>query len=183
MLADRRAEGVREARERAELVEVAVREPEAVGAGAARVEEQGAGGAGPEVGAVDPEVVEDRKAVRFAVGSEVEAAHEKALALVDLRAVGLLAADDVEEAVADLDVERNRLGTGDAGRTESRDERGDEEGGAELFASACPYFRSCGERWEPCTATWHVVQFLKRGSVMLWKEGGCEPRVPAESVE
>ena len=125
----------------------------------ARVEHQGAGGAGPEVGAVDPEAVDDRKAVGLAVLADVDAAHEKALALVDLGAVGLLAADEREKAVADLDVERNRLGTGDAGRTEEsrRERRRGRRSG--MFASACPYFSSCGERWEPCTATWHVVQF------------------------
>ena len=135
LLTDRRAERIGEAGERAELIEVAIGGAEAIGAREARVEPQGSGGAGPELGAVDPEAIEDRETIGLSVLTDVDAAHEKPFALVDLRAIGLLAAAESEKAVAHLDVERNRLGPGDAGRKESPDEsrgeRGGLEGGAE----------------------------------------------------
>jgi hypothetical protein len=43
--------------------------------------------------------------------------------------------------------------------------------------------KKTGERFEPWIATWQVVQLRYRGSEMLWKEGGCDPRVEADSVE
>ena len=49
--------------------------------------------------------------------------------------------------------------------------------------SGSSYFSSFGDRLEPWTATWQVVQFRQRGRSRLWVAGGCEPSALAASVE
>ena len=99
-----------------------------------------------------------------------EGADLKALALVDLVAEHLFVADDVGPAIAQLDVERNVLREGGAGQEERRKQGGEEESvGFHLRPS---YFSSFGDRLEPWTATWQVVQFCQRGRVTLWVAGG-----------
>ena len=101
--------------------------------------------------------VEKRAAAEQLRSREVERPQEQARAVVDLGPVHLIVARHVDEPVAELDVDGDRLGEE---RRASRAERRHGQGPGEKRAavSSWRYFRSWGETLEPCTATWHVVQ-------------------------
>ena len=123
---------------------------------AAGLEAQLPGRTRADVGGVDVEVVEHR--AERALRRVVEGAQEEALPVVDLRPVLALVAGHVDETVPDLEVERDGLAEERAGAHEKR--QGGRGGGDEpgSFSHVDLYFKSPGERLEPWTATWQLVQ-------------------------
>ena len=113
-----------------------------------RLQAELAGGAGADVRAVHVERIEEAEG---ALRRVVEGAQEQSGAVVDLRPVHLVVSGHVDKPVAELDVHREgRLRAQTGGREES--------GCKQERSSHLHHFKSCGDRFEPCTATWHVVQ-------------------------
>src|SRR5262249_1670879 len=111
--------------------------------------------AGAHVVRVDAEVVER---VEGMAGRPGQRTQQDARTLVDLRSVHVVVAGDVDEPVAELELDREGLRDGRLGE----DRRGGErEGENEKEAGTSRphgYLRKCSERFEPWIATWHVVQ-------------------------
>ena len=109
-----------------------------------------------DVGAVDVKVVE--QAVHRRLRRVVKRAQEEAGAVVDLRAVDLLVARDVDPPIAELQIEGDGL-RGEPVRSRYRHGGRKSQGQVPATEShSVPYFSNCGDRFDPWTATWHVVQ-------------------------
>ena len=140
-------ERIGEGRKRAVEIRVAPAEGQLEDVRADRLQAELAGGAGADVRAVHVERIEEAEG---ALRRVVEGAQEQSGAVVDLRPVHLVVSGHVDESVAELDVHREgRLRAQPGGR---------EESGCKQERSSDRHFKSCGDRFEPCTATWHVVQ-------------------------
>ncbi len=161
-------------RKRAVGLELLVEEPQSIGLTFPHVEAQASGGVAAESGGVDPKAI--RKTGLSGGVDEIdrEVAEDKTAVLVDLGLEHILVAVDVDTLIAELDVERGRLGDGHRAGGE------DEDGGdrkTECFHRLTSYFNNNGEVFEPCTVTWQVVQFWYLGLRRSWNDGGCDPRV------
>ena len=97
-------ERVRELGQEARVLAVAIVEAEPVGALADRLQADHPGRAGADVGDVETELIDELELAAEVGGLQGQPAKEEAFPLADLRAVHVLVALHVDEAVADLDI-------------------------------------------------------------------------------
>ena len=147
-------EWIGERRQGAVEVGLAPGEGELVQVDRSGLQAQPACGTRAEVRGVDLEIVEKAAAERLRKGV-VEGAQEESLAVVDLGPVHALVAGDVHPPVTDFEIQGNRLR--EQGRREG-DRREGEECSPTNARDGRNHFSSWGERFDPCTATWQVVQ-------------------------